>query len=83
MLILTRKLGESITVDDDIKITLLDIKGKQVKIGIDAPKEITVHREEVYQMIKEQNIQASGNNDLAGQELCNIWDRLKKVMSEE
>jgi carbon storage regulator len=50
MLILTRKLGESITIGDDIKITFLETKGKQVRIGIDAPPHIAVHREEIYRL---------------------------------
>ena len=52
MLILTRKLGESITIGDDIKITFLETKGKQVRIGIEAPPHIVVHREEIYNLIR-------------------------------
>jgi carbon storage regulator len=59
MLVLTRKLGESIAIDDDIKIVVVQIKGKQVRLGIDAPKETKIHREEVYLAIQEQNRQAS------------------------
>lgn len=59
MLVLTRKLGESIAIDDHIKIVVVQIKGKQVRLGIKAPKETKIHREEVYQAIKEQNEQAS------------------------
>ena len=55
MLVLTRKLGESITIDDDIRVVVLQIKGKQVRIGIEAPKETKIHREEVYTAIREQN----------------------------
>jgi carbon storage regulator len=55
MLILTRKLGESIAIGDDIKIVILDIKGRQVRIGVQAPKQTKVHREELYQAIMEQN----------------------------
>lgn len=55
MLVLTRKLGESIAIDDHIKITVLMIKGKQVRLGIQAPKETKIHREEVYDAIKNQN----------------------------
>lgn len=55
MLILTRKLGESIAIDDHIKIVVVKIKGKQVRLGIQAPAETKVHREEVYQAIQEQN----------------------------
>ena len=59
MLVLTRKLGESIAIDDHIKITVVQIKGKQVRLGIKAPKETKIHREEVYQAIQDQNAQAS------------------------
>ena len=59
MLVLTRKLGESIAIDDHIKIVVVQIKGKQVRLGIKAPRETKIHREEVYQAIKEQNVEAS------------------------
>ena len=59
MLVLTRKLGESIAIDDHIKITVVQIKGKQVRLGIDAPHETKIHREEVYQAIQDQNAAAS------------------------
>lgn len=52
MLILTRKNNESIVINDDIKITILGVKGMQVRIGIDAPKNVQVHREEIYQRIQ-------------------------------
>ncbi len=55
MLVLTRKLGESIAIDDNIKIVVVQIKGKQVRLGIKAPKETKIHREEVYQAIQDQN----------------------------
>lgn len=58
MLVLTRKLGESIAIDDHIKIVVVQIKGKQVRLGIQAPKETKIHREEVYTAIREQNEQA-------------------------
>ncbi|MDY4593720.1 MAG: carbon storage regulator CsrA [[Pasteurella] aerogenes] len=53
MLILTRKVGESLLIGDDISVTILSIRGNQVKIGVDAPKDVSVHREEIYQRIKE------------------------------
>jgi len=58
MLVLTRKLGESIAIDDHIKIVVVQIKGKQVRLGIQAPKETKIHREEVYTAIQQQNKEA-------------------------
>lgn len=51
MLILTRRVGESLIIGDNVKVTVLGIKGHQVRIGIDAPKDVTVHRDEVYQKV--------------------------------
>lgn len=59
MLVLTRKLGESIAIDDHIKIVVVQIKGKQVRLGIQAPKETKIHREEVYTAIRDQNQEAA------------------------
>lgn len=59
MLVLTRKLGESIAIDDHIKVVVVQIKGKQVRLGIQAPKETKIHREEVYAAIQEQNKEAA------------------------
>ena len=53
MLILTRKVGESLLIGDDVSITILNVRGNQVKIGVKAPKEISAHREEIYQRIKQ------------------------------
>lgn len=53
MLILTRKVGESILIGNDISITILSVRGNQVKLGVEAPKEVSVHREEIYQQIKQ------------------------------
>jgi carbon storage regulator len=63
MLILTRKLGEKIAIGDDITITLVEIKGTQVKLGIDAPKHIEIHRQEVYERIRQENLSSSDIND--------------------
>jgi carbon storage regulator len=59
MLILTRKLGERITIGDDISVTLLEIKGSQVRLGIEAPKGIGIYRQEIYERIRQQNLSAS------------------------
>ena len=59
MLILTRKLGESITIGDDIKISVLGVRGRQVRLGIDAPDDVVVHREEIYVKIQEENRKAT------------------------
>ncbi len=61
MLILTRKLGESVTIGDDVKITILGVRGRQVRLGIIAPQKVTIHREEVYFKIQEENKRAVGS----------------------
>ena len=52
MLILTRKIGESLIIGDDVEITVLSVRGNRVKLGVNAPKEIAVHRQEIYERIK-------------------------------
>ena len=55
MLILTRRVSETLIIGDDVRITVLGVRGQQVRIGIDAPKSVTVHREEIYQRIKQES----------------------------
>ena len=61
MLVLTRRPGESIVVGQDIVITVIEIKGGQVRIGIDAPREIDVYREEIYEQVRQENIASVAN----------------------
>jgi carbon storage regulator len=58
MLVLTRKLGENIRIGDAVKITVLEVRSGQVKLGIEAPPEVKVHREEIYARIQEENRRA-------------------------
>ena len=74
MLILTRKLGESIVIGDEIKITFLGMTGKQLRIGIEAPRNVSVHRAEIYQAIQEQNVQASAS-DIG---ISDLWEQLNQ-----
>ena len=63
MLILTRKPGESVAIGDEIQVTVVEIQGKQVKLGVKAPREIAVHRQEIYEKIQQENIRASQVDD--------------------
>ena len=55
MLILTRRVGETLMIGDDVTVTVLGVKGNQVRIGVNAPRDVSVHREEIYDRIKREN----------------------------
>ncbi len=76
MLVLTRKTGESLYIGDDIKVTLHGIRGNQVRIGVDAPPNVRIYREEIYLQILEENKSAAGypgetSSDLEG--VAKVW----------
>ncbi|MBO5468240.1 MAG: carbon storage regulator CsrA [Lachnospiraceae bacterium] len=71
MLALSRKANESIMIGNDIEITILEVKGEQVKIGINAPKSVPVYREEVYEQIREANKEAAA--DAVQENLKNLF----------
>ncbi|PKL18864.1 MAG: carbon storage regulator [Spirochaetae bacterium HGW-Spirochaetae-5] len=77
MLVLARRLNESIMIGDDIEIVVIDIKGDQVKLGIKAPRKVTVHRKEIYQEIKQENI-AAISSDFDPNTLRDLSDLFKK-----
>ncbi|MCX8125018.1 MAG: carbon storage regulator CsrA [Spirochaetes bacterium] len=76
MLVLARKINESIMIGDDIEIVIIDIKGDQVKLGIKAPKSVAVHRKEIYEEIQKENI-AAMKSQLKPDTLKDITDILK------
>ena len=63
MLILTRRVGESLRIGEDVSVTVLGIKGSQVRIGVNAPKIVSVHRKEVYDRINDENSKNSEDNE--------------------
>ena len=77
MLVLTRKLGESIRIGDDIKITVVELDGRHAKLGVEAPKQVIVHREEVYERIQAENKAAAlvQKGDL--HDIAEMWKQRK------
>lgn len=75
MLILTRRPGESLYLGDDIRITVLGMQGKQIKLGLQVPKEMTVYREEVYKRVIEENKQALSASTEDLMVAANLWNK--------
>ncbi len=66
MLVLTRRLNQSIKIGDDIEITVIEVRGDQVRLGVSAPRDVTVHRKEIYLQIQQENRAAAGGTETAG-----------------
>lgn len=68
MLILTRRVGEAVVIDEEVTVTILGVKGNQVRVGVNAPKSVSVHREEIFERIRSERsagVQDPANSDLA------------------
>jgi len=72
MLVLTRKAGESVMIGDDVVVTVLEARGDVIRIGIQAPRDVQVHREEVYKELREANREAASPNDAAVRALTDL-----------
>ncbi len=82
MLILTRKIGESLLIGDNIRVTVLEIRGKQVRLGIEAPADIAVLREELSQHIDQENRLATGVHHRDLEKVVGLW-KLEKPKDED
>ena len=78
MLVLTRKSGEAVRIGTSIKLTLLDVKGAQVKIGIEAPEDVVIYREELFSVVEAQNASAASSDIIANTDLSALWDALQQ-----
>ena len=65
MLILTRRIGETLMIGDEVTVTVLGVKGNQVRLGVNAPKDVAVHREEIYDKINQQNGVHDNNSEMS------------------
>lgn len=81
MLVLTRRVNQSIKIGDDIEITIIEVRGDQVRLGVTAPRDIPVHRKEVYLQIQQENLNAA-RNAASGQSVAAAIDGLLQKSSE-
>jgi carbon storage regulator len=72
VLVLSRRAGESVVIGDDIVVTVLDVRGDVIRLGIRAPRSIQVHREEVYRELQKANLEAASSTEAAEQELSSL-----------
>ncbi|MDR9433316.1 MAG: carbon storage regulator CsrA [Spiribacter sp.] len=68
MLILTRRVGETLIIGDDVSVTVLGVKGNQVRIGVEAPKDVSVHRKEIYERIRDEDENTSSDKPDTGED---------------
>jgi carbon storage regulator len=78
LLILTRKLGEGLFIGDDIRITVVEVRGRQIRLGIEAPSHVVVLREEIYKRVRDQNLQAAALENVNLMEIVKYWGKESK-----
>jgi carbon storage regulator len=76
MLVLTRKAGESIVIGNDVRVTVLEMQGRQIRLGIEAPADVSVHRGEVYERIREENELAAEGDHGGLKALSRTWKKV-------
>jgi carbon storage regulator len=77
MLVLTRKKGQALMIGQDIELSIIDIQGDQVRIGINAPKSVTIHRKEIYEEIRKENLSAAAGKETDIQALNDMFTKNK------